>query len=215
MQLSITVIIILITALVSFSGFSSPKVINDLIFYTPAITQRNQWYRFFTCGLIHADWGHLIFNMISLYFLGRFVESSFEDLFGANGKWLYLLLYISGLFFSLLPTYLKNKNNPSYRSLGASGAVSAVIFAGLLLVPTIELYVYFIKMPGFVFAPLYMIFSIMMGRSGKGNINHSAHIWGAVYGLVFTLVACQVINFPVLQNGLASIQYYMHSRGWL
>jgi len=214
MELSLTVIIIVITSIISFTAFSNRKVISDLIFYPPAVSQRNQWYRFFSSGLIHADFGHLFFNMFSLYFLGRFVEVEFAKLFGASGKWIYLALYISGLLFSILPTYFKHKNDVDYRSLGASGAVSAVIFAGLLLVPDVELYVYFIKMPGFIFAPLYLIFSIIMERNGKDNINHSAHIWGSIYGLVFTVIACQLINYPVLQNGFASIKAYMQSRGW-
>src|SRR5687768_5258216 len=136
MQLSFTLIIIILTVLVSIGAFSNHKMMDDLIFYPPAITKRGQWYRFFTCGLIHADYGHLFFNMFSLYFLGTFVEQGFEELFGSMGKWIYLLLYISALAISLLPTYFKNKNNYNYRSLGASGAVSAVIFAGLMLVPT-------------------------------------------------------------------------------
>src|SRR5215211_4136758 len=131
MQLDITTIIIIITVLVSIGGFSNQKIIDDLIFYPPAITKQNQWYRFFTCGLIHADWGHLFFNMLSLYFFGIGVENAFAELFGVYGNWLYLALYISALLISLLPTFSKNRNNYSYRSLGASGAVSAVIFAGL------------------------------------------------------------------------------------
>ena len=86
MQLSITVIVVIITSLVSIGGLSNPKIIDDLIFYPPAVTRQNQWYRFFTCGLIHADVPHLLFNMLSLYLFGRFVEGAFEDLFGVYGK---------------------------------------------------------------------------------------------------------------------------------
>ena len=82
MQFSITTIIVIITTLVSIGGFSNPKIIEDLIFYPPAVTRQNQWYRFFTCGLIHADWGHLFFNMLSLYLFGKYVEDAFGDLFG-------------------------------------------------------------------------------------------------------------------------------------
>ena len=104
MQLSITLIIIIITAIVSISGFSSQKVIDDLIFYPPAVTKRNQWYRFFSSGLIHADYGHLIFNMLSLYFFGPAVEQAFSYFFPESGEWVYLVLYISALLVSLLPT---------------------------------------------------------------------------------------------------------------
>src|SRR5438128_12264297 len=98
MQLDTKTIIIIITALVSFGGFNSQKLIDDLIFYPPAISQRKQWYRFFTCGLIHADIGHLVFNMLSLYLFGRFVEKSFVTIFQEHGKWLYLAMYVSALF---------------------------------------------------------------------------------------------------------------------
>src|SRR5215213_5868254 len=115
MQLNITTIIIIITALISIGGFSNPKIIDDLIFYPPAVSRRNQWYRFFSCGLIHADVGHLIFNMLALYFFGKNVEIIFITLLGKQaGILVYLLLYISALAVSLLPTYLKHKENYHY-----------------------------------------------------------------------------------------------------
>ena len=120
MQLSITLILIIITVLVSIVGFSNEKLMDDLIFYPPAVSQRNQWYRFFTCGFIHADFGHLLFNMISFYFFGKVVEDVFAIFFPQIGKLLYLLMYLSALMVSLLPTYFKNRNNYNYRSLGAS-----------------------------------------------------------------------------------------------
>jgi membrane associated rhomboid family serine protease len=94
MQFSITLIITIITVLVSVYGFSNHNVIDKLIFYPPAVTKQNQWYRFFSCGLIHADFGHLFFNMLSLYFFGDLVEASFVQLFGPLGKWLYLGMYV-------------------------------------------------------------------------------------------------------------------------
>ena len=217
MQLSITLIIVIITILISIGGFSNPKIIDDLIFYPPAVTRQNQWYRFFTCGLIHADWGHLIFNMLSLYLFGRFVEEAFGDLFGVYGKWVYLLLYITALLVSLLPTFSKNKNNYQYRSLGASGAVSAVIFAGLMLTPTLGIYIFFIPIPipGFIFAPLYLIISAVLDKKGGGNINHSAHIWGSIYGLAFVIIACRFVDYPVIKNMFQEIKFYMLSKGWI
>ena len=217
MQFSITTIIVIITTLVSIGGFSNKKIIEDLIFYPPAVTRQNQWYRFFTCGLIHADWGHLFFNMLSLYLFGQYVEDAFGDLFGVYGKWVYLALYISALLISLLPTFAKNKNNYQYRSLGASGAVSAVIFAGLMLTPTLGIYILFIPIPipGFIFAPLYLIISALLDKKGAGNINHSAHIWGSIYGLAFVIIACQFIEYPVIKNMFQEIKLYMQSKGWI
>ena len=183
MELSITVIIVIVTSLISFTAFSNQKIIDDLIFYPPAVTHRNQWYRFFTCGLIHADFGHLIFNMLSLYLFGRFVEDKFMEIFGDRGKWLYLAMYISSLLVSILPTYFKHKEDYAYRSLGASGAVSAVVFAGLMIAPYVEVGFFIIPpiIPGFIFGPVYLLISALLDKRGGDNINHSAHIWGAIY----------------------------------
>src|SRR5687768_1129374 len=122
MQLSMNLIIIIVTSLVSFGAFNNQKLTNDLIFYPPAVTAQKQWYRFFSCGLIHADFTHLLFNMLSLFLFGRFVEDAFEQIFGDVGKWYYLVMYVTALMASLLPTYVKHKNDYYYRSLGASGA---------------------------------------------------------------------------------------------
>jgi membrane associated rhomboid family serine protease len=190
-MLTITLIIIIITCLVSFTAFSNEKLMNDLIFHPPAITNRNQWYRFFSCGLIHADIMHLAFNMYSFYLFGEIVEKAFVQVFGSSGKIIYLFMYIISLAISLLPTYLKNKNNYHYYSLGASGAVSAVIFAGIFLYPTMGLGIFPIPfhIPGFIFGPLYLIVSAYLAKKGNGNINHSAHIWGAIFGVVFLIVS--------------------------
>ena len=214
MRLDITTIIIIITALISIGGFSSPKIVDDLIFYPPAVSQKKQWYRFFSCGLIHADFMHLLFNMISLYFFGRVVEDAFKIFFPEQGKWLYLIMYVSALMVSLLPTYFKHKENYQYRSLGASGAVSAVVFAGLAVAPASDIYVYFIRMPGFIFAPLYLILSILLARKGGDNINHSAHIWGSIYGLIFIIVAGRIAGFDLISFFIQSVKGYMQAKGW-
>ena len=217
MQLSITLIIIIITTLVSIGGFSNQKVINDLIFNPPMINKHNQWYRFITCGIIHADYAHLIFNMLSLYLFGRFVEENFTQIFGDLGKWLYLLMYVSALIVSLLPTYFKHINDYYYRSLGASGAVSAVIFAGLMIAPETEVYLFFIPIPipGFIFAPLYLLISALLERKGGSNINHSAHIWGAIYGLLFIIVAGKLVGYDAISEGVNRIKFYMQAKGWI
>ena len=216
MALTITLIIVIITSLISISAFSNPKMMEDLIFYPPAVSKRNQFYRFFTCGLIHADWAHLIFNMLALYLFGKEVEEAFVVLFDKAGRYIYLLMYVSALVVSLLPTYFKNRDNYQYRSLGASGAVSAVIFAGLMLAPETEVFIFFIPIPipGFIFAPLYLIVSAFLDRRGRDNINHSAHIWGAIYGLIFVIAATRLVEYNAIEMAIERIKAYMQFKGW-
>lgn len=212
MNLSITLAIIIITSIVSIAGFSNRKIINDLIFYPPAVTEQNQWYRFFSCGLIHAGVAHLAFNMYALYLFGNSVEQAFLVIYGNNGKLIYLLMYVSALLVSLLPTFNKYKNDYNYRSLGASGAVSAVVFAFIMLFPLQKLGLIFLPffIPGFIFGLLYLVVSSFLGRSGKDNINHSAHIWGSIYGLAFLLVTSGFLSeYPVLPRFISEVQGYL------
>ena len=200
MEITTTLIIIIITSLVSFTAFSNDKIMNDLIFYPPAV-QRGQWYRFFSCGLLHADFGHLIFNMLTLYFFGGSVEHNFEILFGKYGKLIYLAMYILALGACLLPTYSKNKDNYHYRSLGASGAVSAVVFSSILFNPLKGIGLFFIPVyiAGFLFGLIYLVASSMLDRKGGSNVNHSAHIYGAFFGIIFTVILCRYVgDYPVL-----------------
>ena len=212
MELSITLIIVIITGIISFSAFSNQKIVNDLIFYPPAITRQKQWYRFFTCGLIHADITHLLFNMFSLYMFGEFVERSFSSpiLFDEKGKLLYIIMYILALFVCLIPTFIKHKNDYYYRSLGASGAVSAVVFAGILFDPTAKLGFFFIPpiIPGYIFGPLYLILSTYLEKRAKDNVNHSAHIWGALFGIIFIITAAAILktNYQPLEQFVLKIR---------
>jgi len=197
-MLSITLVIIIITCIISLAAFNNAKVKNDLIFYPPAISFNKQYYRFITSGFIHGDYIHLIFNMLSFYFFGPAVEQTFLYIFGAGtGKILYLVLYFTALIAALLPTYAKNKENSYYMSLGASGAVSAVIFAAIMFQPQLSigfLFIPFIRIPGFIFGPLFLIISAYLDKRGGGNINHSAHIWGALYGVAFVIITCFIFT---------------------
>ena len=211
MEFSITLVLVLANLAVSIPAFNNSKLMNDLIFYPPAIANNNQYYRFITHGFLHADIAHLAFNMIALYSFGGAVEQIFslDCLFGSMGKVYYLLMYLVALVVATLPTYLKNVNNYQYRSLGASGAVSAVVFAGLTLLPQLPINFMFIPIdiPGYIFGIIYLGVSAYLDRKGGGNVNHSAHFWGAAFGVVFTLILCLALaKLNVLENFLRQIQ---------
>ncbi|HET9745396.1 MAG TPA: rhomboid family intramembrane serine protease [Chitinophagaceae bacterium] len=202
MEISITVIIIAITSIVSFVAFTNRSLMDQFIFYPPAV-KRGQLYRFFSCGLIHADWGHLLFNMLALYMFGEIVETKFVEVFDRYGKLIYLVMYALALAASVVPTYINNRDNYHYRSLGASGAVSAVIFAGIMFFPLVGVGLFFIPVyiAGFLFGVLYLLISGWLDKRGGGNINHSAHIFGALFGVAFTIIACQAFSgYPLLEN---------------
>ncbi len=209
--MNLTLIIIIVTSIISFTAFSNQRIIDNLIFYPPYIHQKNQWYRFITSGFIHADITHLLFNMFSFYMFGVFVEQNFDQIFGDRGKAIYLLLYITSLAACLVPTYSKQKDNYHYRSLGASGAVSAVVFAGLFLNPLAKIGFFILPpvIPGFIFGPIFLIISAYLAKRGGDTINHSAHIWGAVYGITFLLVMSYALTpFDLLNNFVHQIQSF-------
>ena len=185
MQAPVTFFLIGITCLVSWMAFNNRKLMDRLILWPPAIDKHRQYDRLVTYGFIHGDFMHLLFNMITLFFFGQQIEQLMARVMGV---WVYPLFYLSALVVSILPTYLKNQKNPNYLSLGASGAVSAVLFAFVLLAPWSTIGVMFIPMPAIVFAVLYVGYSIWMDRRGGDRINHSAHLAGAAYGVLFMAI---------------------------
>jgi membrane associated rhomboid family serine protease len=210
MSFNLTIIIIIITAVVSYRALQSPALMNKLIFEPAAVAYRKEWYRFFSNGLIHADIGHLLFNMYTLYLFGKIVENNFMEIFGSYGKLLFLIMYVSALGACLLPQYL-NKSNFHVRSLGASGAVSAVIFAAILIEPLNGIGFLFLpglNIPGFIFGPLFIIVSAYLDKRGGTNINHSAHLWGALYGVCFLIVMSFALHtgFNPIGNFVDSIK---------
>ena len=179
-----TLAIIAVTCVVSFLAFKNNKLISDLILWPPAISRDKQYYRLLTYGFIHADGQHLLFNMITLFFFGQLIEQFVSGYIGTLG---FVAFYLSAILVSILPTYMKNINNPAYRSLGASGAVSAVLFGFVLLNPWATILIFFIPCPAIIYAVIYIAYSIYMDRQGQDNINHSAHLWGAAYGVMFLI----------------------------
>ncbi|WP_207493737.1 rhomboid family intramembrane serine protease [Aridibaculum aurantiacum] len=210
-MLSVTLIILILTAIISFTAFSNRKVIDDLIFYPPAITRRNQWYRFLSCALIHADPMHLIFNMWAFYMFGSMLENNFNYIFEEKGPILYVALYLISQIICLIPSYVQNKDNYYYKSLGASGAVSAVVFATIFLFPLtgVGIILIPIRIPGFIFGFIYLGITMYMARRGGDNINHSAHFFGAASGIVLLLIFCYAFSsFDPVQNFISQIRMY-------
>ena len=186
-----TYIIISVTAAVSILCFYRKLNIGGLLFNAYQVWHRRQWYRMLSYGLVHGSWSHLIFNMLTLYFFGPVVEQYFGAVFGSTaGTILYIVLYISAIAVSTVGDLVKYRDDYYYNALGASGAVSAILFAAILFEPKMGIYIFFIPIPvpGYIFAPLYLLYCWYMAKRNMDNIGHTAHFWGAVYGLLFPLI---------------------------
>lgn len=201
-----TLIIILITVVASLIAFSNETIMRKWMFNPYLVYKNNEWWRFFTSGLIHADFLHLGLNMLVLFSFGQAVEYYFDEIFNDMGGYYYLLLYLGGLLISSAPTYNKQKQNYLYNSLGASGAVSAVLFAAIMLNPWNRIYIMgVLPLPGILFGPLYLYLEYRMGQRGGDNINHDAHFWGAVFGFLFPIMLkpkLALMFFDVLIHGM-------------
>ena len=185
MALNVTVLLILATVLVSWMAFERPALMARLVFWPAAIRRSHQFDRLVTHGFVHADLQHLLFNMITLYFFGRLVERVFAAYIGPVG---FLLFYLSALVIAIVPSWLRHWRDPSYRSLGASGAVTAVLFAFILMAPWSLIYVFFFPIPAVLYAVLFVGYSVWSDLRQRDRVNHQAHLWGAAYGVLFALV---------------------------
>ncbi|WP_230661745.1 rhomboid family intramembrane serine protease [Psychrobacter sp. I-STPA10] len=193
-----TIIIIIITVIVSLLAWQNKNLFDRLIFYPPAIKQ-GQWDRFLTHGFIHADSMHLLFNMFTLYFFGKAIESLYSNFLGGYG---FVAMYLLAIIVAIIPSYLKNQNNPRYLSLGASGGVSAVLFAYILIAPWSTLYLFAVlPIPAIIFAIAYVGYSIYADKKGNSNINHLAHLWGGAFGVIAT-IALEPSIIPHFINAL-------------
>ncbi len=187
-----TIFLIVITSIVSVIAFMNQDLFTRLLFNPYQVLERKQYYRLLTHGFVHANWWHLFVNMFVLYFFGTTAEQHIMGL--AIGGYLkypmlvYLLLYLISIVFATSISLFRHKNNYMYNSVGASGAVSAVMFFSIFFSPWQKLYLYAaIPIPGIVFAVLYIFYSQYMSRKQNDNINHDAHLLGAVFGFIFPL----------------------------
>ncbi len=180
--MSLTIILVAVTVLTSIAAFNNSDLIYKFILWPRRMDNPKEWYRLLTSGFIHADWNHLLFNMFSLYFVGE----SAEMLLG--GK--FLVLYLTGIIAASLPSFFKNKYNSSFQSLGASGGVAAVLFLVIYFFPWAKVHILFIPIgiPAILFGVIYLAAEAYMSKRGGTNINHDAHFWGSMYGLLFALL---------------------------
>lgn len=200
---SASLIIVIITALTSYFAFNNWELRQRLLFRPILIDQRGEWYRFLSHGLIHADMIHLIFNMYVMYEFGRIVEQLFRQAFGPLGTTLFVIMYVSALIIASIPSYLKHQHSPGYASLGASGAVSGVVFALIFFAPLQLFYLFFIiPVPAILFGVGYLWYSHYMDKQQRDNIGHDAHFWGAVYGFVFVVICATVLRPELVQSFL-------------
>jgi membrane associated rhomboid family serine protease len=191
MGLSLLYIIIIVTVIVSLNAFKDSGILDKLTYSPYRCKHNGEYYRMLSHILIHADFTHLMFNMLSLYFLGDILEQQFMVQYGVgSGEIHFSILYLFGGLFATLIPYIRNNNNISYRSLGASGAVSAVVFAAIIWNPTLELSIMFlpIGIPAYIFGPLYLAFEYWADRRGGTGIAHDAHIGGAIFGVLYVLI---------------------------
>lgn len=182
--MTVTLTLIALTAAISLLAWQRPALLDALIYSPPAV-RRGQWWRLLTHGFIHADGAHLFVNMIVLFFFGGVIERVLTERIGALG---FLAFYLAGIVVAMVPTHLRQRHNVRFRSLGASGAVAAALFAYILLAPWSTLLVMFIPMPAIVFAIAYVAYSVWADRHAGDQINHGAHLAGAAWGVIFMLV---------------------------
>ncbi len=188
--MTLTIILIAVTVIVSIVAWNSPERLSQWMMNPYRVKNNREYYRFISSGLIHHDYIHLLFNMITLYYFGTVVEQIFRVFYGDRGYLYFLVLYFAGMIIADIPSYFKYRNSPAYNSLGASGAVSAVLFSSILFNPVNKISIIFIPIgiPGFIFGFLFLLYSYYEGKRMAGNVNHDAHIYGALFGIFFTII---------------------------
>jgi membrane associated rhomboid family serine protease len=203
----VTIIIVIATAILSFIAFQNPVLMSRYDFSPYRISQRKEYFRFLSHAFLHADWVHLVINMLVLFSFGIYVEKEFGILENAgnirSGLVSFIFLYFSSIIISSLSTFIKKRKDPYYIAVGASGAVSAVLFTSIFFSPLEKILLYgIIPMPGIVFGILYLAYSSYMGKKENDHINHYAHFWGAIYGMIFPLfLDPSLINHFIAQIG--------------
>ncbi|MFM7234800.1 MAG: rhomboid family intramembrane serine protease [Flavobacteriales bacterium] len=186
----ITFIILIATGLVSWRAFEQSSLFEQLLHSPYRVKHQKQYYRLFSHMLVHADLIHLALNMFVFCSFGRVMETIFTMNWGlTKGRILFVVLYVLGGVAATLPSMRKHGDNYGYNSVGASGAVSALLMSYMILFPLNEIAFFFIPMPAFIGVFVFFLLEHFMKRNVRSNIAHDAHIWGALFGIVFIAVA--------------------------
>lgn len=185
-----TVILIIITCISSYYGWKNPEFLSQCMFTPYRIYKKGEYQRFVFSGFIHKDGTHLLFNMFTFYFFGNVVEQFLTYRIGyIPGIAVYVAFYLAAIVIADIPTYYKYKDDPTYHALGASGGTSAAVFASIMLMPLADICIFGIFcLPGFILGLMFLGYSFYKGKQEKGNINHDAHLYGAIFGIAFILL---------------------------
>lgn len=193
--------ILVVTVITSIYAFSNQQIINKFMLHPYSVSRQKHLYTVITSALIHRDWGHLLFNMLTFFFFGFPLERLLSQI--SNwGHTQFLLLYLLGIILSDIPTIIKQKDRPHYFSLGASGAICAVLFSFILFNPGMSIFLFFIPIPipAVIFGPLYLLYCAWAAKSANDGVNHDAHFYGAITGLVLTIVAYPGVILHFFEN---------------
>lgn len=198
-------LIFVITVLTSIMAFSNPDLMSKLILHPYSVARKQRVYTVITSGLIHNDWMHLIFNMLSYFFFAFNLEKTI-------GHWQFGLLYVMSLILSDLPTVYKHRDDYRYRSLGASGAVSAVIFSFIMYSPLTMMIIMPLpfEIPAIVFGVFYLIYCHYASKHARDNVNHDAHLFGALSGVLITILLNPYVVAPFVQQISSGVQSLLH-----
>jgi membrane associated rhomboid family serine protease len=188
--MSVTLVICIVTFLISYQAFNNPSIIESLKHYPIAENRNKEYYRLLSSGFVHGGWMHLLINLFVLYQFGPIVENIMQQVFGVIlGPILFVTMYLTTIIVADLPTYFKHKDNPAYAAIGASGAVSGVVFIYILFFPWTTLSLYgIIPFKAIIGGIGYLIYSSWASSNRNDGTDHSAHFYGAVYGILFMII---------------------------
>jgi len=205
MTFSITLLIVIVTCIISIACFNNRSLFDELKHYPVAEHRNGEYYRMLSSGFLHGSWWHLGINMFVLYEFGTTVERAFKRQYGMAGLTIFLIAYLAMIVLGDIPTFRKHRDNPSYASIGASGAVSGILFMYILLYPLRNLYLYFaIPIPAIIFGILYLAYSSWASKNQRDMIDHDAHYFGALAGVIL-MVALIPGTIPQFVNQLMRV----------